>query len=170
MPQVEVLRTYLQMTEHGQLRGTGADPRLRVERVEGCPSSFYRYLYTEVGARWHWRDRLSWSDDRIARHLAAPAISLWVGYSAGAPAGWFELAGHDDGSIEIAYFGLLPEYTGRGLGRRLLTEAVERAWALGAGRVWLHTCSLDSPAAIPNYLARGFVPFREERYTAMIED
>ena len=32
----------------------------------------------------------------------------------------------------------------------------QEAFALGASRVWLHTCTLDSPRAIPNYKARGF--------------
>ena len=53
---------------------------------------------------------------------------------------------------------------GRGLGRHLLTEAVETAWCLGAKRVWLHTSTLDHPAALPNYLSRGFRPFMRERY------
>jgi GNAT superfamily N-acetyltransferase len=85
-----------------------------------------------------------------------------------APAGYFELKRHPDQSIEIAYFGLLPEYIGRGWGKYLLTEAVRTAWSMGPQRVWLHTCTLDHPAALPNYLRRGFQPFREEVYTAEI--
>ena len=46
----------------------------------------------------------------------------------------------------------------------MLTEAAEAAWALGASRVWLHTCTLDHPGALANYLARGFRPFRTETY------
>jgi GNAT superfamily N-acetyltransferase len=80
-------------------------------------------------------------------------------------AGYFELEEHDDDSVEIAYFGLRPEFFGRGLGGELLTQAVREAWRTGAKRVWLHTCTLDSPRALPNYLARGFEPFREEWYT-----
>jgi GNAT superfamily N-acetyltransferase len=80
-------------------------------------------------------------------------------------AGYFELEKHGDGSVEIAYFGLRPEFFGRGLGGELLTRAVEEAWRIGARRVWLHTCSLDSPRALPNYHARGFRPFKEEWYT-----
>ena len=46
-----------------------------------------------------------------------------------------------------------------GVGGWLLTRAVERAWEVeGTRRVWLHTCDLDSPAALGNYRARGFVP------------
>src|SRR5438094_198572 len=60
--------------------------------------------------------------------------------------------------------GSLPEFTRRGFGKHLLTEAVRHAWAEGARRVWLHTCTLDHPAALPNYVARGFRPFKTERY------
>jgi len=35
--------------------------------------------------------------------------------------------------------------------------------------VWLHTCTLDSPNALPNYRARGFRPYRTERYETEIE-
>ena len=89
--------------------------------------------------------------------------------STGETAGYFELHREDDGAVEIVYFGLLPQYTGRGLGGALLTEAVERAWASGAARVWLHTCTFDHPAAIPNYLARGFTVFKTEEYTVPSE-
>ena len=85
-----------------------------------------------------------------------------------APAGYFELEREEDGSVQVAYFGLLPEFVGRGLGKYLLTRAVEEAFDLGASRVWLHTCTLDHPGALPNYLARGFRKTREETYTAEV--
>jgi GNAT superfamily N-acetyltransferase len=86
-----------------------------------------------------------------------------------APAGYFELKRWADDSVEIAYFGLLPDYIGRGWGKYLLTEAVRAAWSENPVRVWLHTCTLDHPAALPNYLQRGFQPVREEVYSAEIK-
>ncbi|MEO7965636.1 MAG: GNAT family N-acetyltransferase [Gemmatimonadaceae bacterium] len=79
-------------------------------------------------------------------------------------AGFFELVRNGDGSVEIAYSGLPAAFHRRGLGKWLLTHAVDRAWATGANRVWLHTCTLDDPAALPNYRARGFIPYRTEHY------
>jgi GNAT superfamily N-acetyltransferase len=161
----EVKRTYLEMHRREDLRPAAApDSRARVEQVIGCPASFYRYLYAEVGRSHHWVDRAAWTDDEICSHLANPHLTLWVLYVSGAPAGYFELLGHADGAVELAYFGLLPEFKGHGLGKYLLTVAVERAWTSGARRVWLHTCTLDDPAALPNYISRGFLPFREETY------
>jgi GNAT superfamily N-acetyltransferase len=82
----------------------------------------------------------------------------------GAPAGYFELRREADRSVEIVYFGLLDQFTGRGLGGHMLTEAVRMAWDSGALRVWLHTNTLDHPAALPNYLKRGFRVTRTEEY------
>ena len=165
MPPIEVTRTYLEMRSPGDLHSAGrpADaPRL--ERIEACPGSLFRYLYAEVGRAYHWTDRLSWTDEQVRVHLGDPAVSLWLLTSGAAPAGYFELRAHDDRSIEIAYFGLLPEFVGRGWGGYLLTLAVQAAWEMKPTLVWLHTCTLDHPAALPNYLKRGFQPVRKEVY------
>jgi ribosomal protein S18 acetylase RimI-like enzyme len=167
MPPVEVTRTYLEMRAPDDLRPapTPADPP-RLERLEACPGSFFRYLYAEVGRSYHWTDRLSWTDEQVRAHLRDPDVVLWLLTSRAAPVGYFELRTHGDRSVEIAYFGLLPEFLGRGWGGYLLTRAVETAWEMRPERVWLHTCTLDHPAALPNYLKRGFRPVREEVYTA----
>ncbi|HEV7860289.1 MAG TPA: GNAT family N-acetyltransferase [Pyrinomonadaceae bacterium] len=166
---IEVRRTYLQMLDQSELVPARiADQRVRLERAFECPASFFRYLYREVGRHYHWIDRLGWSDDEIRAYLVQTEVSLWVMSYDGSPAGYFELREHADGSIEIAYFGLLQEFIGRGLGKHLLTCAVERAWANGAHRVWLHTCTLDDKAALPNYLKRGFRPFKEETYDTVV--
>jgi GNAT superfamily N-acetyltransferase len=166
MPTTSVRRTYLELRDPANLRpARESEVSARVERVEPCPVDFYRALYRDVGERWHWRDRLAWSDERLAEHLGREAVVIFVLRVGTDVAGYFELEQHDDDSVEIAYFGLRPEFFGRGLGGELLTQAVCEAWRTGAKRVWLHTCTLDSPRALPNYLARGFEPFREEWYT-----
>jgi GNAT superfamily N-acetyltransferase len=163
---VEVVRTYLQMeSEAGLNPAESARPGLRIERMAACPGSFFRYLYAEVGRRYHWVDRLVWTDEQVSTYLADPSVSIWLFTVDGAPAGYFELKRHEHDAVEIAYFGLLPEFIGRGLGKHLLTVAAREAWRLGASRVWLHTCTLDDPAALPNYQARGFVPYKKETYT-----
>jgi GNAT superfamily N-acetyltransferase len=173
---IEVTRTYLQMTHPDDLKPARIEESfqesfqgLRIEQVVNCPASFYRYLYTEVGREYYWCDRLPWSNEQILTHLNQAGVSVWVLYCDGAPAGFFELEQHGDRSTEIAYFGLLPEFTGRGLGKHLLTYAVEQAWNTNPNRVWLHTCTLDSPAALPNYLKRGFQPFKQEQYITSVE-
>jgi len=169
MPEVSVTRTYLEMLSPADLKAEGsAGPEVRLEAVKDCPWHFYRYLYVEVGREAHWKDRLPWTEAQFRAWLAGPSV-VWLLSVAGAPAGFFELRGHDDGSREIAYFGLMPEFVGRGLGKFLLTRSVEEAWALNPTRVWLHTCTLDHPGALPNYLKRGFRKVGEEVYLTTID-
>lgn len=163
---IEVTRIYLEMRDPAELQAAGCDdPRIRVTQMHECTPSFFRHLYVEVGRNYHWIDRLPWTDEDILAHLKQPEISVWLMTDDGARAGYFELRRCEDGSVEVAYFGLLPEFIGRGLGKFLLTRAVEQAWATGANRVWLHTCTLDDPAAMPNYLKRGFRVFKTEKYS-----
>ena len=158
-----VTRTYLEIADRHAFRPAWTHmPGVVVDRIRRCPASLFRSLYTEVGRRYGWLDRLSWSDDKIHRHLANAAVSICVMRVQDASAGYFELRTEPDGSTELAHFGLLPEFIGQGLGKHLLSVAVEQAFGLGARRVWLHTCTLDTPAALPNYLKRGFVPVKTE--------
>lgn len=166
MPPVDVVRTYLEVDRpDGPDRDPDWPPGFSLGLERGSVA-LYRELYGGVGRDYHWRDRLPWTDEQVAAHLASPAIRLWVLRQEGAPRGFFELARHDDGSVEIAYFGLMPGVTGRGLGRALLSAAIAAAWGPDPrpSRVWVHTCTLDHPAALPNYLARGFRITRTERY------
>ena len=168
---VEVVRTYLELRSPDQLRPyQGGDPHGRFVHRDPCPVDEYRRLYHDVGERWYWRDRLAWSDERLAALLASPDIAVWECRVGDECAGYFELARQPDGSVEIAYFGLIPLYIGRGLGGAMLTKAASEAWSVGANRVWLHTCTLDSPRALPNYKARGFSEFRVERFVAQLPD
>ena len=161
----QAVRTYLEMTRPDALDGAPAPgDGVAVERVDTPAPSLWRFLYTEVGRQYHWVDRLAWTDDEIRRYLAAPGLELWLLRVDQAVAGYFELRPDAEGGVEIAYFGLLPAFVGRGLGKYLLTCAVRRAWERGAARVWLHTSSLDHTAALPNYLARGFRVWKQEVY------
>lgn len=163
---MKVVRTYLELESAAALRAGHPLPET-ARLLKHTPDQLddYRRLYREVGAQWQWRDRLDWSDDTLRSHLASPNISVFELFVDGESAGFFELRRNTD-DVEIAYFGLVPRFIGRGLGGGLLTVAVNEAWRLGPRRVWLHTCTLDSPHALPNYRARGFVPFRVEHYDA----
>ena len=163
----EVITRYFQMTDPAQLRPARSACADFVIRQARSPSpELNRFLYTAVGGDWHWIDRLSWTYARWLDYLARPELETWVGYEGGTPAGYFELeAQSGQGTardVEIAYFGLLPLFIGRGLGGPLLTAAVKRAWEMGVSRVWLHTCTLDHSSAAGNYEARGFRLYKEE--------
>ena len=161
-----VVRTYLELCKHSDLRPSPS-PTETARLVEAVPltAAEYRDIYSKVGERWHWRDRLLWSDSDLEAYLASPDVRVTLLHLGEDLAGYFELQRHPDHRIEVVYFGLVSAFIGRGLGGWMLTCAVERAFALGATGVFLNTCTLDAPQALPNYLARGFRIVREERFT-----
>lgn len=163
----EIVRTHLEMRGAEALRRSRPPSEdARLEPWLDLTTADYRAIYTRVGETWHWRDRLAASEQVLSAYLALPGVHVWALRVDGDTAGFFELQRHSDGRVEIMYFGLAPEYIGRGLGGWMLTRAVEEAFALGAAPLTLHTCTLDNPHALPNYLARGFTITREERYVA----
>ena len=116
-----------------------------------------RDLYRSVGGAYQWVDRLPWSDERWAEH--AGRVETHVVELGGRTAGYWELELDGADSAKIGLFGLLGEFHGIGLGGHALTAALARGRELRP-RVWLTTCTLDGPYALPNYRARGMVPFR----------
>ncbi len=155
--------TFLEMTNRADLR-RARDPEVPfiVTRAEVPSPELNRFLYKEVGGQWLWYERVVWDDARWLQYLERPEVETWVGYLRGTPAGYFELE-QQDSDVQIAYFGLLPRFIGKGLGGPLLTKAIERAWEMGGNRVWVHTCDLDHPQALANYIARGMKPYRTEK-------
>ena len=152
---------YLEM--HGRADLRPARPTqlaFTLARAEAPCPDLNRFLYAAVGAQWWWHTRRVWDHEQWLAYLDRPDLETWVAYVAGTPAGYFELERQQTGAVQIQYFGLLPEFIGHGLGGALLTAAVERAWDLGATRVWVHTCDLDHPQALKNYTARGFRLYR----------
>ena len=167
---VPAVRTYLQQTSDPGQEPAWPGPGWRFSRVESCPVPFYRFLYREVGRPWHWIDRLPWSDEQVGGHLATPGLEIWLLTHDAVPAGFVELARDAHGGVEIVYFGLLPDFIGRRVGRPFLAAAVRAAWGVaGTTRVWVHTCTLDHERALANYVAGGFHVVREERYLARLE-
>ncbi len=158
----DVTTYYLEMTDPNALRPKlSAYPGLSIDQAQRPSPELNRFLYTAVGGDWYWTDRLPWTYQEWQKWVDRPELKTWVAYVSGTPAGYFELEALPDGSVEIASFGLLPSFIGRGLGGHLLTIAVQDAWHMGAARVWLHTCTLDHPYALRNYRARGFRVFRK---------
>ena len=162
---VSVRRTHLELRSVADLRPAlpPVDPVVLGRRRPISPVE-YLELYALVGELWLWRDRLVWTRDALERYLTSPDVHVWAAYLQGATAGYFELRQHSDGAVEVMYFGLAPPFMGRGIGGWLLTRAVEEAFALGASRIVLNTCTLDAPQALPNYLARGFTIVSEDQY------
>jgi GNAT superfamily N-acetyltransferase len=168
-----VTTTYLEQTSRDDLIPAGAPAQPgQIVRVAEVSPEFCRFLYTAVGGDWYWLERLPWTLAAWSAWLSRPGSETWVLWLSGTPAGYVELdaqPGPHATQVEIAYFGLLPRFVGRGLGGHLLTEGIRYAWSLRerwpdlppVDRVWVHTCSLDSEHALANYQARGLRAYRK---------
>ena len=150
--------TYLDLTDPAQITPPERVPSVAYDLERVDDPALGRWFYERIGERHQWVDRLEWPDERWEEW--ARTAEAWMASVAGERAGYFSLRLHDD-PVEIDIFGVLPEHQGSGLGGELLTRALRRGLELG-DRVWLHTCSLDAPAALPNYLARGMRVVRTE--------
>ena len=156
--------TFLEMTERP------AHPHLSPPQGLNCsllrlnePTvRFYRYLYDAVGGPWLWFERRAMAEDELARIIQDERIEIYVLNVDGEPAGFAELDRRYPPDIELAYFGLIPDFIGKGLGRYLLTWAIDTAWSHGPKRLWVNTNTLDHPKALPLYQRCGFRPFKQE--------
>ena len=154
--------TYLELTDPNQLRPKRVRlPGLEIRQLEALCPEFNWFLHEAVGADYLWGGREDWGRAEWTAYLDRPELETWVAYVRGAPAGYFDIEKQTDGSVEIISLGLLARHFGQGLGGHLLTVTVERAWVIGANRVWLHTCTHDHEHALANYLARGFQIVKE---------
>jgi GNAT superfamily N-acetyltransferase len=155
--------TYLEMNERPTRPPVPAPQgKLALMRAERCSVAFYRYLYNTVGENWLWFERRLWSDERLATQIQKPEVEIFVLYVGGVPAGFYELDRSDGRDIELSYFGLAPEFIGRGYGVYLLRAAVDSAWQHNPRRLWVHTCTFDHPRALGAYQRAGFVVYRRD--------
>jgi GNAT superfamily N-acetyltransferase len=158
---VDDLVTYLEMTARPPRRHRPAPSgKLALMRIERCTAGFYRYLYDAVGRPCLWYERRLWSDELLLAKINDPHTEIFTLYVGGVPAGYYELDRSDALDVELAYFGLLPDFIGRGYGAYLLQAALDGVWRTNPRRLWVHTCTFDHPRAIGVYQRAGFVVYR----------
>ncbi len=166
-----VIVTYLEMTARPAL--PQVVPKARNHALMGAHDitvGFYRYLYDAVGRPWYWTDRKKLSDEELAAIIQDQAVEIYVLYVGGAPAGFYELDARDESTVELAYFGIMPNYIGMGLGPYLLVQAIEMMWQKEPERVIVNTCTLDHPKALPLYQRMGFHPYDRREVPAPWQD
>jgi len=134
---------------------------LSLKRVEVPQPEHYRELFGRIGGPWLWFSRLIVDEAHLATIIQHPKVELYsVTDENGAEVGMLELDFREPHECELAFIGLVPELSGKGHGRWLLAEAVNRCWREGITRVHVHTCSLDHPAALSAYRRAGFTPYK----------
>ncbi len=162
MELVDVTVYYLEMLTLSQLDVPAPHNDLAVLHARTPSVPYYRFLYEAVGQDYHWLSRSKLSDDNLATILNEPRNEVHVLYVHGSPAGFAELNCRKETDIELLQFGLMADFIGQGLGKWFLQWTIDKVWSRNPKRFWLHTCTLDHPAAVPNYRKAGFVQYREE--------
>jgi GNAT superfamily N-acetyltransferase len=169
--EIDIVVTHLEMTARPRF------PRPPVPRgpisalvaAEQPPVWYFLALYDAVGAEYEWTDQHDRPRDEFAAFLADPAVTLYTLVRAGWPHGFFVIDAREGATVDLAYFGLVPEAIGQGLGWFLLGTAVHSAWDLpGVTRLTVNSNSFDHPRALPLYQKAGFVPVRRENHRRVL--
>lgn len=115
----------------------------------------YRKLYYGVGEEWHWLDRMVMPDQELESLINAPNNEIYLFSVDGVTAGFAEFV-KEEKFTEIMYFGLLPDFVGKGWGHYFLQIVIQQAWTYQPEWIQLNTCSLDHPNALSVYQKAGF--------------
>ncbi len=160
--QVATIVTHLEMRERPRPAPIPPAP-LRLVPWKAPDPDAYRALFRRVGEPWLWFSRLVMPEAELVAIIRDPAVEVYaVTDPRGVEVGLLELDFRTAAECELSFFGLVPALTGKGLGQWLMAQARALAWRPGIERFWVHTCTLDSPAALGFYIKAGFTPCARE--------
>ena len=160
---IPVERNFLELRDIKKLKfNSSKENKFLIKKIKP-DFQLNKFFYKQVGKKHRWIDRLSWTDEKWINFISNRNLETYVISESEDLIGFFELLYNPDlNETEISYFGLLEEYIGKGIGGYALSEAIKKAFEKNIKRVWLHTCTLDHPNALKNYMARGMRVFRKE--------
>ena len=160
----KVERNYLEISYLEDLKdSTNLSDHYSINLVDPFDFQLNKFFYKQVGKKHRWLDRLNWSDEKWINYISNKNLDTYIISDSENLVGFFELLNNPHLSeTEISYFGLLEEYIGRGIGGYALSVAIRKSFEKNIKRVWLHTCTLDHPNALKNYIARGMTVFKKE--------
>ena len=160
---IPVERNFLELRDIKKLKfNSPKENKLLIKKIKP-DFQLNKFFYKQVGKKHRWIDRLSWTDEKWINFISNKNLETYVISESDDLIGFFELLYNPDlNETEISYFGLLEEYIGKGIGGYALSEAIKKSFEKNIKRVWLHTCTLDHPNALKNYIARGMRVFRKE--------
>jgi len=154
--------TALEMFARPQLPIAANKPGWVLRKVEAPDVDWYRALYRRIGIEWLWFSRIIMPDEELASIIHNPMIDIRVLVIDGREEGLLELDYRQDAECELAFFGVSNTILGIGAGKWLMHHAIDLAWSTSISRLWVHTCTLDHPRALPFYIKSGFKPYKRQ--------
>ena len=160
---IPVQRNFLELKDLKNLKTNSINEKKYLVKKIKPDFQLNKFFYKQVGKKHRWIDRLSWSDEKWINYISNRNLETYIISEFDELVGFFELL-YNPGleETEISYFGLLEEYIGKGIGGYALSVAIKKSFEKNIRRVWLHTCTLDHPNALKNYIARGMTVFKKE--------
>ena len=160
---IPVQRNFLELKDLKNLKTNSINEKKYLVKKIKPDFQLNKFFYKQVGKKHRWIDRLSWSDGKWINYISNKNLETYIISESDELVGFFELLYNPElKETEISYFGLLEEYIGKGIGGYALSEAIRKSFEKNIRRVWLHTCTLDHPNALKNYIARGMTVFKKE--------
>ena len=127
----------------------------------------YRKYYYGVGEKHFWLDRMVMPDQELSGKINADNIDIYIFYINDEAAGYIEFI-KEERFVEILYFGIMPDFIGKGFGKYFLQWVIAKAWSYQPEWVQLNTCTLDHPNALGTYKKAGFTEIRKETHQRRI--
>ena len=160
---IPVQRNFLELKDLKNLKTNSINEKKYLVKKIKPDFQLNKFFYKQVGKKHRWIDRLSWSDGKWINYISNKNLETYIISESDELAGFFELLYNPElKETEISYFGLLEEFIGKGIGGYALSVAIKKSFEKNIKRVWLHTCTLDHPNALKNYIARGMTVFKKE--------
>ena len=160
---IPVQRNFLELKDLKNLKTNSINEKKYLVKKIKPDFQLNKFFYKQVGKKHRWIDRLSWSDVKWINYISNKNLETYIISESDELVGFFELLYNPElKETEISYFGLLEEYIGKGIGGYALSVAIKKSFEKNIKRVWLHTCTLDHPNALKNYIARGMTVFKKE--------
>ena len=160
---IPVQRNFLELKDLKNLKTNSTNQNKYLVKKIKPDFQLNKFFYKQVGKKHRWIDRLSWSDEKWINYISNKNLETYIICESEKLVGFFELLNNPElQETEISYFGLLEEYIGKGIGGYALSVAIRKSFEKNIKRVWLHTCTLDHPNALKNYIARGMTIFKKE--------
>lgn len=154
--EIATIVTTLEMRRRPPARPLPDSP-LRLVRWTRPEPDKYRALFARVGAPWLWYSRLTLDDAALGAVIDRAETQVHAVIDrAGIEVGLLEFTHPAADWCALDYFGLVPELTGKGHGRWLMSLALAMMWRPGVTLVRVNTCTLDHPSALNFYRAQRF--------------
>ena len=154
--------TSLEMFAPPQLAAPADNPGWALRRIEIPDVDWYRDIYRRIGLEWLWFSRIIMPDDELIAIIHDPQVEIRVLEVEGRAEGLLELDYRITGECELAFLGVSDGMLGNGAGKWLMHYAIDLAWKSDIKRLWIHTCTLDHPRALPFYIKSGFAPYKRQ--------